>query len=50
MNTVDMEAYVREKEPNICQICVWKDGIEIYSTHWNRSLSRLSRHRSGKTG
>jgi CubicO group peptidase (beta-lactamase class C family) len=35
MNTVDMEAYVREKEPNICQICVWKDGREIYSNEWN---------------
>lgn len=35
MNTVDMEAYVREKESNICQICVWKDGRENYSGEWN---------------
>ena len=35
MNTGDMEAYVREKEPNICQICVWKDSREIYSGEWN---------------
>ena len=27
--------YVREKEPNICQVCVWKDGKEIFSEEWN---------------
>ena len=35
MNKQDIEAYVREKEPNICQICVRKDGNEIYSAEWN---------------
>ena len=31
----DLKSYVREKEPNICQICVWKDGREIFSEEWN---------------
>lgn len=35
MNRKDFEAYVREKEPNICQICVWKDGRENFSEEWN---------------
>ncbi len=35
MNTKEIEEYVREKEPNICQICVWKDGKEVYSHEWN---------------
>ena len=35
MNRKDFDAYVREKEPNICQICVWKDGREIFSEEWN---------------
>ena len=35
MNRKDLEAYVREHEPNICQICVRKGGQEIYSEEWN---------------
>lgn len=35
MNKTDIEKYVREKEPNICQICVWQNGKEIYSEEWN---------------
>ena len=35
MSATDIAAYVREKEPNICQICVLKDGIEVFSAEWN---------------
>lgn len=35
MNREDIIAYVRENEPNICQICVWKDGKEIFTEEWN---------------
>ena len=35
MNNEELITYVREKEPNICQICVWKDGKEIFSEEWN---------------
>ena len=35
MDKNDISAYVREKEPNICQICVWKDGTEVFSEEWN---------------
>ena len=35
MNLNELDACVREKEPNICQICVRKDGEEIYSREWN---------------
>ncbi len=35
MNRKDFDAYVREKEPNICQICVRKDDREIFSEEWN---------------
>ena len=34
-NKEELNAYVKEKEPNICQICVWKDGEEIFSQEWN---------------
>ena len=30
-----LDAYVREKEPNICQICVLKSGQKIFSREWN---------------
>ena len=35
MDIKDIGAYVSEKEPNICQICVLKDGKEIFSEEWN---------------
>ena len=35
MNRIEFDAYVREKEPNICQICVRKDDREIFSEEWN---------------
>ncbi|MCQ2463119.1 MAG: beta-lactamase family protein [Clostridia bacterium] len=35
MKKEDIAAYVREKEPNICQICVWKNGKEVFSGEWN---------------
>lgn len=35
MNREDIAAYVREKEPNICQICIRKDGKEVFSEEWN---------------
>ena len=35
MNPKEIGAYVREKEPNICQICIRRDGKEIFSEEWN---------------
>ncbi|MBQ7058654.1 MAG: serine hydrolase [Firmicutes bacterium] len=35
MNKNELIDYVREKEPNICQICVRKDGKELFSQEWN---------------
>ena len=35
MKTEDITAYVRDNEPNICQICVLKDGKEVFSEEWN---------------
>ena len=32
---IDIDKYFREKESNICQICVWQNGKEIYSEEWN---------------
>ncbi|MBR5065455.1 MAG: serine hydrolase [Oscillospiraceae bacterium] len=31
----DLASYVREKEPNICQIAVLRDGEEIFRGEWN---------------
>lgn len=35
MNKEELYSYVKEKEPNICQICIRKDGREIYAEEWN---------------
>ena len=35
MTREELKAHIREKEPNICQISVLKDGKEIYSDEWN---------------
>ena len=35
MNKKDIGSYIRENEPNICQICIWKDGREIFYEEWN---------------
>ncbi|MBR2834494.1 MAG: serine hydrolase [Coriobacteriales bacterium] len=35
MNRDDLISYVREKEPNICQIVVLKDGEELFAKEWN---------------
>ena len=35
MKAEDITAYVRDNEPNICQICVLKDGKEVFSEEWN---------------
>ena len=35
MTREELKAYIGEKEPNICQISVLKDGKEIYSGEWN---------------
>ena len=31
----DIASYVREKEPNICQIAVRRDGKEVFRGEWN---------------
>ena len=35
MDRKDLVSYVGEKEPNICQIVVLKDGEEVFSNEWN---------------
>ena len=30
-----LDRYVAEREPNICQICVWRGGQEVYACEWN---------------
>ena len=35
MTREELNNYIGEKEPNICQISVLKDGKEIYSGEWN---------------
>lgn len=35
MNRKEIHSYISEKEPNICQICVRKNGKEVFSDEWN---------------
>ena len=35
MNKGDLETHIAGSQPNICQICVLKDGQELYSHEWN---------------
>lgn len=35
MDREDIISYVRENEPNICQIVVLKDGEEVFAGEWN---------------
>ena len=31
----ELDEYIEEKQPNICQISCYKDGKEVYSDEWN---------------
>ncbi len=44
MTLQDIASYIRENERNICQICVRKDGREIYSEQWNGYLKTDCTH------
>ena len=35
MNREELHDFIKEKQPNICQISCYKDGKEIYSDEWN---------------
>ena len=35
MSRDNQETYIAEHQPNICQICVLKDGKELFSQEWN---------------
>lgn len=35
MNKKEMHDFIKEKQPNICQISCYKDGKEVYSDEWN---------------
>ena len=35
MDIGDLETHIAGSQPNICQICVLKDGQELYSHEWN---------------
>ena len=35
MNKKELLDFIKEKQPNICQISCYKDGKEVYSDEWN---------------
>ena len=35
MDLETLNTLVRDTQPNICQICVLRDGAEIYAHEWN---------------
>jgi hypothetical protein len=35
MNKKELHDFIKEKQPNICQISCYKDGKEVYSDEWN---------------
>ena len=35
MNKRNLETYIAGNQPNICQICVLRDGQDLYSHEWN---------------
>lgn len=35
MTLDDLNRCIGENEPNICQLCVWRGGREVYSREWN---------------
>ena len=35
MNKAQLHEYIKENEPNICQISAYKNGEEVYSDEWN---------------
>lgn len=35
MNKKELHDFIKEKQPNICQISCCKDGREVYSDEWN---------------
>jgi len=35
MNLDELDRFVAEREPNVCQISVWRGGRHIYSREWN---------------
>lgn len=35
MNRKELHDFIKEKQPNICQISCYKDGKEVYSDEWN---------------
>lgn len=35
MNKEELHNLIKEKQPNICQISAFKNGIEVYSDEWN---------------
>ena len=42
MNKGDLETYIAGSQPNICQICVLKDGQEIYELRFRLLRNRLA--------
>lgn len=35
MNKQDLHTFIKEQQPNICQISCYKNGKEVYSDEWN---------------
>ena len=57
MNRKELHDFIKEKQPNICQISCYKDVKEVYSDEWNNYkkgdtchvMSRSEERRVGKS-
>jgi CubicO group peptidase (beta-lactamase class C family) len=44
MNKEELHSLIEEEQPNICQIFVYKAGVEVYSDEWNNYKKRDCTH------
>ncbi|BDP76765.1 hypothetical protein EfmAA242_09930 [Enterococcus faecium] len=35
MNKQELHDFIGFRQPNICQIVAYKDGVEVYTDEWN---------------
>ena len=49
MNKQELHDFIGFRQPNICQIVAYKDGVEVYTDEWNGYKRRyLSYHVSNE--
>ena len=41
MDRKELHDFIKEKQPNICQISCYKDGKEVYSDEWNNYKKQI---------